>query len=58
MSSTTNEVLHLNEHETVRVISGTEDQLEVEGTWEPGGGPPPPHFHPRQEEYFEITSDP
>jgi Cupin domain len=26
----------------------------VEGTWAPGGTPPPKHFHPRQSERFEI----
>jgi mannose-6-phosphate isomerase-like protein (cupin superfamily) len=28
--------------------------LEIESSWEPGGQEPPEHFHPRQEEHFEV----
>ena len=28
--------------------------LEMEATYEPSSSPPVPHFHPRQEEHFEI----
>jgi quercetin dioxygenase-like cupin family protein len=29
---------------------------EVAGEWRPGEGkPPPPHFHPKQDEHFEVT---
>jgi hypothetical protein len=28
--------------------------LEVEGTWSPSGKPPPKHFHPSQDERFEV----
>jgi mannose-6-phosphate isomerase-like protein (cupin superfamily) len=50
------ELLHLSEHETLRVIHETAEQLEVEGTWLPGGSPPPPHLHPNQDEYFEVRT--
>lgn len=30
--------------------------LEVEATWKPGGSPPPPHYHPAQDEEFEVKS--
>jgi quercetin dioxygenase-like cupin family protein len=30
------------------------DLLEVEGTWGPGGSAPPKHFHPNQDERFEV----
>jgi mannose-6-phosphate isomerase-like protein (cupin superfamily) len=50
------ELLHLSDHETVRVLRDTPDELEVEGTWASGGSPPPPHLHPAQDEEFEIRS--
>jgi hypothetical protein len=28
--------------------------LEVEGRWRPGGKPPPAHYHPEQDEHFEV----
>jgi mannose-6-phosphate isomerase-like protein (cupin superfamily) len=50
------QLLHLGEHETLRIVRSTPDELEVEGTWTPGGSPPPPHLHPAQDEEFEICS--
>jgi mannose-6-phosphate isomerase-like protein (cupin superfamily) len=50
------ELLHLGAHETLRILRETRDELEVEGTWSPGGSPPPPHLHPSQDEQFEIRS--
>ena len=32
------------------------DVLEVESSWEPGGREPPEHYHPRQEEHFEVLA--
>jgi mannose-6-phosphate isomerase-like protein (cupin superfamily) len=52
----TDELLHLTAAETVRVVSYTPDELEVEGTWGPDGSPPPAHLHPAQDEYFEVRS--
>jgi quercetin dioxygenase-like cupin family protein len=28
--------------------------LEVESSWEPGGQEPPAHYHPSQDEHFEV----
>ena len=28
--------------------------LEVESSWKPGGHEPPEHYHPSQEEHFEV----
>ena len=50
------ETLHLNAHETVRVVRQTPDELEVEATWTPAGPQPPPHLHPAQEEHFEVLA--
>jgi mannose-6-phosphate isomerase-like protein (cupin superfamily) len=50
------ETLHLNPHESLRLISETPEGLEVEATWAAAGSPPPPHVHPAQEERFEVLS--
>src|SRR5215210_4366121 len=51
---TTHESLELTPHESVRFLSNSPEVLEVEGTWAPGGSPPPKHFHPGQSEHFEV----
>jgi quercetin dioxygenase-like cupin family protein len=38
----------------VRVLRDEPGALEVEGTWGPHGSPPPKHFHPNQDERFEV----
>jgi quercetin dioxygenase-like cupin family protein len=48
------ETFHLTPSESVRVVRREADALEVEGTWGPGGSPPPKHFHPEQDERFEV----
>jgi mannose-6-phosphate isomerase-like protein (cupin superfamily) len=50
------EILHLSSHEDVQVVRDTPDELELEGTWKPGGSPPPAHLHPSQDEYFAVIS--
>jgi quercetin dioxygenase-like cupin family protein len=52
----TDQLLHLSDQETLRIVRNAPDELEVEGTWTPGGSPPPPHLHPSQDEEFEIRS--
>lgn len=52
----TNDLLHLSDRETIRIVRETPDELEIEATWDPGSSPPPPHFHPAQDEHFEVTS--
>ena len=46
--------LRLTPGETVTVRSSTPELLEVEGTWGPGGKPPPAHYHPAQDEHFTV----
>jgi mannose-6-phosphate isomerase-like protein (cupin superfamily) len=46
--------LQLTPDETIRIRRRTPEALEVEGTWGPGGSPPPKHFHPDQDERFEV----
>jgi mannose-6-phosphate isomerase-like protein (cupin superfamily) len=50
------ELLHLNDHETVRLVRERPEELEVEGTWTPGGAPRTPHLHPARDEHFEVRS--
>jgi mannose-6-phosphate isomerase-like protein (cupin superfamily) len=50
------EILRLSSHEDVRVVRDAADELELAGTWRPGGSPPPAHLHPSQDEYFEVRS--
>jgi mannose-6-phosphate isomerase-like protein (cupin superfamily) len=45
----------LTPSETVTVLREDEELLEVEGRWGPEGNPPPPHFHPAQDEHFEVV---
>ena len=49
-----NDQLKLTPSESVRIREHTPEALEVEGTWGPDGSPPPKHFHPAQDERFEV----
>src|SRR5437899_154964 len=40
--------------ETLTIRSSTAELLELEAAFEPGGHPPPQHWHPDQDEHFEI----
>ena len=46
--------LKLTPHESVTVVGDSPEALEVEVTWGPEGSPPPKHFHPAQDEHFEV----
>ena len=48
------EIYHLTPHESVTVRGHSPDLLEVEGSWDAHGSAPPPHFHPDQDERFEV----
>ena len=50
------ETLKLTPRETVTIGTSSPEMLEVEGNWAPGGKPPPPHFHPAQDEHFQILA--
>jgi mannose-6-phosphate isomerase-like protein (cupin superfamily) len=52
----TEEILHLNPHETVRIVRETPGELEVAATWAPAGSRPPQHVHPVQDEHFEVLA--
>jgi mannose-6-phosphate isomerase-like protein (cupin superfamily) len=48
------DTLRLTPHETVTIRKSSPELLEVEGNWGPEGKPPPPHYHPAQDEHFEV----
>lgn len=48
------DTFHLTPSEFVRVLRDDPEAIEVEGTWGPGGSAPPKHFHPAQDERFEV----
>jgi mannose-6-phosphate isomerase-like protein (cupin superfamily) len=47
------DVFELNAHETVTVRTSSADLLELEAEWQPSKKPLP-HFHPSQDEHFEL----
>ena len=40
--------------ESLTIRSNTADLLAMEATFEPSGHPPPKHWHPDQDEHFEV----
>ena len=44
----------LTPHEAVTVLESTQEALVVAAEYAPGGSPPPRHFHPSQDEHFEV----
>ena len=41
---------------SLRVLSCTEQELVLEARYAGGGSPPPAHFHPAQDERFEVLA--
>ena len=54
MSEAADPELKLGPAARLRVIRSDADELEVEATYAPGSAAPPNHFHPEQEEAFEV----
>jgi quercetin dioxygenase-like cupin family protein len=48
--------LKLTATESVTIRRSTPEVLEVEATYGPAGKPPPKHFHPSQDEHFEVLA--
>lgn len=47
-------LLRLGDHQKLRIVSSTPDALKIESTWQPSDQKPPSHYHPSQDERFEI----
>jgi quercetin dioxygenase-like cupin family protein len=54
MTEAASETLQLTPSESVTIRSHTSDALVVEATYGAGGKPPPKHYHPGQDEHFEV----
>jgi quercetin dioxygenase-like cupin family protein len=50
------DTLKLTPSESVTIKSRTPEALEVEASYAPGGSAPPKHYHPSQDEHFEVLS--
>jgi mannose-6-phosphate isomerase-like protein (cupin superfamily) len=50
------ETLRLTPDQTVTIRTVSDDLLDVEGRWGPAGKPPPAHYHPEQDEHFEVLA--
>lgn len=48
------EALKLTPSESVTIKASNPEVLEVEATYGPGGKPPPKHWHPDQDERFQV----
>ena len=48
------DVLKLSPNSRLEIRASEPEALEVEATYDPGGGPPPNHLHPAQDEHFEV----
>lgn len=48
------DVLQITPTESLEIRSSGSDSLDVEATYLGGGKPPPKHFHPDQDEQFEV----
>src|SRR3954471_12386108 len=46
----------LGSHERISIVSQSPELLELEAVYDPGGSSPPAHFHPAQDEHFEVLS--
>jgi len=46
--------LRLGPTARIRIVRTSDEELEVEATYAPGSAAPPNHFHPAQDEAFEI----
>jgi mannose-6-phosphate isomerase-like protein (cupin superfamily) len=49
------EALRLTPSESITIRSRSEELLEVEARYGPHGKPPPKHWHPAQDERFEVA---
>lgn len=49
------DIITLTESQSLEIIESTTESLTVVSTWAAGPGKPPPrHFHPQQDERFEV----
>lgn len=49
-----NETLKLGPHGSLEIVASTPEAFEAEASYRPGSSPAPAHFHPAQDERFEV----
>jgi mannose-6-phosphate isomerase-like protein (cupin superfamily) len=47
-------MIQLGPHQTLAVVESTPEVLLIEARWDPGSTEPIAHFHPHQDEHFEV----
>ena len=50
------DTIQMGPGQQLTIVASTPQALEVESRWDAGGSAPRKHFHPHQEEHFEILS--
>ena len=50
------ETMKITPRESIEVRSAGPELFEVEVTYGPSGSPPPKHYHPAQDEHFEVLA--
>ena len=50
------ETLELTPRERLTVVTDTPDLLEIEAEYQPSERRPPAHYHPEQDEHFEVLA--
>ena len=50
------ELLNPHTGQTIRFVAIDPELLVMESTYRAGGAPAPPHFHPAQDEHFEVLA--
>src|SRR3954467_7338615 len=50
----TQQSIEVGPHERITVVGESPDLLELEAAYDAGGSPPPAHYHPSQDEHFEV----
>ncbi|HEX6149231.1 cupin domain-containing protein [Nocardioides sp.] len=48
------DLIDLSSRQQLRVVSSTPAELVLECTWQTGGAAPRTHWHPTQQEHFEV----
>ena len=48
--------MKLSANQSLRILYSSPEVFEVESSWDPLGSRPPKHYHPAQDEHFEVRS--
>ena len=48
------DTIQLGPNQRLEIRTSTPEVLDMEVEWQPGSTEPPPHYHPKQDERFEV----